>query len=79
MPYSRLIETSPANLHNKLDSDSKLQCEQSKLSVSSGSELLPKNSISDSKLAVDYFNGSSMETKDVINTVSFIFATLYVQ
>ncbi|KAJ8916684.1 hypothetical protein NQ315_000329 [Exocentrus adspersus] len=57
VPYSRLIETCPANLPTKLDSDSKLQCEKSKLAVSgNGTEPLPKNSVSDSKLAVDYFN-----------------------
>lgn len=54
VPYSRLLE---ANLSTKLDSDSKLQCETSKLTISGdGAELLPKNSVSDSKLAVDYFN-----------------------
>lgn len=57
VPYSRLIETSPANLPVKLDSDSKLHAEKSKLQVATeGSEFLPKNSVSDSKLAVDYFN-----------------------
>ncbi|CAH1991192.1 unnamed protein product [Acanthoscelides obtectus] len=56
VPYSRLIEASPSNFPNKLDSDSKLQCEKGKLAVASdSSELLPKNSVSDSKLAVDYF------------------------
>lgn len=65
MPYSRLIETSPANLPTKLDSDSKLQCEKSKLAVSgNGSEPLPKNSVSDSKLAVDYFNAPIVDIKE---------------
>ncbi|CAH1110220.1 unnamed protein product [Psylliodes chrysocephalus] len=65
VPYSRLIETSPANLPLKLDSDSKLQCDKSTLSVSGvGAELLPKNSVSDSKLAVDYFSATSLESKE---------------
>lgn len=54
MPYSRLLET---NLSTKLDSDSKLQCDAGKLTINGGgTELVPKNSVSDSKLAVDYFN-----------------------
>ncbi|KAJ8982559.1 hypothetical protein NQ317_005030 [Molorchus minor] len=62
VPYSRLIETGPANLSTKLDSDSKLQCEKSKLTVCGDStELLPKNSVSDSKLAVDYFNAPTFD------------------
>ncbi|CAG9815067.1 unnamed protein product [Phaedon cochleariae] len=65
VPYSRLMETSPSNLPSKLDSDSKLQCDKSKLSVGDdASELLPKNSISDSKLAVDYFNTPFTELKE---------------
>lgn len=56
VPYSRLLET---NLSTKRDSDSKLQSEVSKLTTNGTSpELLPKNSVSDSKLAVDYFNSS---------------------
>ncbi|KAJ8956249.1 hypothetical protein NQ318_014981 [Aromia moschata] len=65
VPYSRLIESSLANLPTKLDSDSKLQCEKSKLAVGGeGAEPLPKNSISDSKLAVDYFNAPAADVKD---------------
>ncbi|KAL3270941.1 hypothetical protein HHI36_021446 [Cryptolaemus montrouzieri] len=58
VPYSRLIETCPPLLTTaKLDSDSKLHTEKGKLLVTSTDvELLPKNSVSDSKLAVDYFN-----------------------
>lgn len=53
------METAPSNLHTKLDSDSKLHTESGKLSVTTDqTDGLPKNSISDSKLAVDYFNAS---------------------
>ncbi|XP_031358006.1 transmembrane protein KIAA1109 isoform X3 [Photinus pyralis] len=50
VPYSRLMDTLPP----KLDSDSKLHFEKGNLNVPD-KESFPKNSISDSKLAVDYF------------------------
>lgn len=65
VPYSRLIEASAANLPTKLDSDSKLHAEKSKLTVSGDVDLLPKNSVSDSKLAVDYFSNAQPEIKEI--------------
>lgn len=58
VPYARLVDHSPTNLlPPKLDSDSVLNTERSKsiLSVPE-TEGAPKSSVSDSKLAVDYFN-----------------------
>lgn len=59
VPYSRLMDNSSI-LPAKLDSDSKLNTiDRSKLIVNiPDADLLPKNSISDSKLAVDYFQSS---------------------
>ncbi|XP_017781272.1 PREDICTED: uncharacterized protein KIAA1109 isoform X3 [Nicrophorus vespilloides] len=61
VPYSRLVD--PAALPIKLDSDSKLHKDKAKLSVNSedDDECVPKNSASDSKLAVDYFNSPKNE------------------
>ncbi|XP_014476117.1 PREDICTED: uncharacterized protein KIAA1109 isoform X1 [Dinoponera quadriceps] len=60
VPYSRLIDASPvAQLPQKLDSDSKLNAERSKSILSVPEiETAPKSSVSDSKLAVDYFNAT---------------------
>lgn len=60
VPYSRLIDASPvAQLSQKLDSDSKLNAERSKSILSVPEiETAPKSSVSDSKLAVDYFNAT---------------------
>lgn len=57
VPYSRLIDASPiTQLPQKLDSDSKLNAERSKSILSVPEiETAPKSSVSDSKLAVDYF------------------------
>ncbi|XP_044260636.1 transmembrane protein KIAA1109 homolog isoform X4 [Tribolium madens] len=63
VPYSRLVETCPI-LPSKLDSDSKLHTEVGKLSVTKEPEPLPKNSISDSKLAVDYFNAPVIDNNN---------------
>uniref|UniRef100_A0AAR5PXA5 Bridge-like lipid transfer protein family member 1 C-terminal domain-containing protein n=1 Tax=Dendroctonus ponderosae TaxID=77166 RepID=A0AAR5PXA5_DENPD len=68
VPYSRLVDTSPLNLPTKLDSDSKLHSDKSKLGVMETAELQPKNSASDSKLAVDYFT----TTSDIKSEVSSI-------
>ncbi|ERL94574.1 hypothetical protein D910_11851 [Dendroctonus ponderosae] len=68
VPYSRLVDTSPLNLPTKLDSDSKLHSDKSKLGVIETAELQPKNSASDSKLAVDYFT----TTSDIKSEVSSI-------
>ncbi|XP_052121267.1 transmembrane protein KIAA1109 isoform X3 [Frankliniella occidentalis] len=60
VPYARLVDSGVSNLlPQKLDSDSKLHTERSKsiLSVPEA-ELTPKCSVSDSKLAVDYFNST---------------------
>ncbi|XP_063925143.1 bridge-like lipid transfer protein family member 1 isoform X3 [Zophobas morio] len=62
VPYARLVETCPSMLPSKLDSDSKLHTEVGKLSVTNEPDPLPKNSISDSKLAVDYFNAPVIDT-----------------
>nr|XP_033335326.1 transmembrane protein KIAA1109 homolog isoform X11 [Megalopta genalis] len=63
VPYSRLVDASPvAHLPQKLDSDSKLHTERSKSILSVPEiEAAPKSSVSDSKLAVDYFNASDAE------------------
>ncbi|XP_076753670.1 transmembrane protein KIAA1109 homolog tweek isoform X3 [Xylocopa sonorina] len=63
VPYSRLVDASPvAQLPQKLDSDSKLHAERSKSILSVPEiETAPKSSVSDSKLAVDYFNATDAE------------------
>ncbi|KAK9299212.1 hypothetical protein QLX08_007719 [Tetragonisca angustula] len=63
VPYSRLVDASPVvQLPQKLDSDSKLHTERSKSILSVPEiETAPKSSVSDSKLAVDYFNASDVE------------------
>ncbi|XP_043249927.1 transmembrane protein KIAA1109 isoform X1 [Colletes gigas] len=63
VPYSRLVDASPvAQLPQKLDSDSKLHTERSKSILNVPEiEAAPKSSVSDSKLAVDYFNASDGE------------------
>ncbi|KAF7285801.1 hypothetical protein GWI33_009982 [Rhynchophorus ferrugineus] len=68
VPYSRLIDTSATNLPSKLDSDSKLHSDKTKLNVIDSSDLLPKNSASDSKLAVDYFTNSELKG-DMVSSV----------
>ncbi|XP_066144647.1 bridge-like lipid transfer protein family member 1 isoform X4 [Euwallacea fornicatus] len=73
VPYSRLIDASPANLPTKLDSDSKLHSDKTKLTVIETSDLLPKNSASDSKLAVDYFTTAA----DLKGEVSSIKSDIY--
>ncbi|KAF7987765.1 hypothetical protein HCN44_003628 [Aphidius gifuensis] len=61
VPYSRLVDSSPiTQLPQKLDSDSKLNTEKSKLILCvPENDNGPKSSASDSKLAVDYFNNTS--------------------
>ncbi|KAG7214078.1 hypothetical protein KM043_001440 [Ampulex compressa] len=63
VPYARLVDASPvAQLPQKLDSDSKLNTERSKSILSVPEiETVPKSSVSDSKLAVDYFNASDVD------------------
>lgn len=58
-----MVDASPvAQLPQKLDSDSKLHTERSKSILSVPEiETAPKSSVSDSKLAVDYFNASDAE------------------
>ncbi|XP_024891805.1 uncharacterized protein KIAA1109-like isoform X13 [Temnothorax curvispinosus] len=68
VPYSRLIDASPvAQLPQKLDSDSKLNAERSKSILSVPEiETAPKSSVSDSKLAVDYFTATeNVETLEL--------------
>ncbi|XP_050315619.1 transmembrane protein KIAA1109 isoform X2 [Anthonomus grandis grandis] len=74
VPYSRLIDSSPSNLPTKLDSDSKLNSDKTKLNVAETSDLLPKNSVSDSKLAVDYFthNNGDVKSDEVKTDISVI-------
>ncbi|XP_049857041.1 transmembrane protein KIAA1109 homolog isoform X4 [Schistocerca gregaria] len=58
VPYSRLVDNSPTLLlPPKLDSDSKLHHPESSKSILSvpEAEAPPKSSVSDSRLAVDYF------------------------
>ncbi|KAI5721596.1 hypothetical protein M8J77_022751 [Diaphorina citri] len=58
VPYARLIDSSPTGtLPHRLDSDSRLHTARSILSVPESNEagLPPKSSVSDSRLAVDYF------------------------
>nr|XP_022901618.1 uncharacterized protein KIAA1109 isoform X2 [Onthophagus taurus] len=80
IPYARLVDNVTV-LANKLDSDSKLHTEKTKLAVVNPDvEPLPKNSVSDSKLAVDYFNQNEkipeksdqneIETKPAVVNVS---------
>lgn len=71
VPYARLVETCPSMLPCKLDSDSKLHTDVGKLAVNTDPDPLPKNSISDSKLAVDYFNAPVAESEIVPTNVSF--------
>lgn len=71
VPYLRLMENCVTVLPNKLDSDSKLHTEKTKLAISvPDGESLPKNSISDSKLAVDYFNAPTNEAEQIQTSVS---------
>ena len=75
VPYSRLVDNCALSiLPVKLDSDSKLHTDKSRLTVNvSESESLPKNSISDSKLAVDYFNSTKEEnTEQTAVNVRFV-------
>lgn len=74
VPYARLIETCPPALPTKLDSDSKLHTEKGKLFVNAPhGDGLPKNSISDSKLAVDYFNAPEVVPKEKVNNKNIKF------
>nr|CAD7425599.1 unnamed protein product [Timema monikensis] len=71
VPYARLMDHSPTNLlQPKLDSDSKLNNEHniSTLSVPE-KEQTPKSSVSDSKLAVNYFTMASAEPHSLIEVV----------
>lgn len=59
VPYARLVD-GPILLPAKLDSDSKLHTDRCKSILDvPDTEQGPKNSVSDSKLAVDYFNSKS--------------------
>lgn len=63
VPYSRLVDASPiSQLPQKLDSDSILNTERSKSILNVPEiEAAPKSSVSDSKLAVDYFSVQESE------------------
>lgn len=68
VPYARLLDASPtALLPPKLDSDSRLQASRSILSVPEA-ETAPKSSISDSRLAVDYFNTTAQQYSALVNS-----------
>lgn len=72
VPYARLLDSNASSLFpQKLDSDSKLHTERSKsiLSVPEG-DLTPKCSVSDSKLAVDYFNSARNTASNQVSQVS---------
>ncbi|XP_051162533.1 transmembrane protein KIAA1109 homolog isoform X5 [Leptopilina boulardi] len=64
VPYSRLVDASPiSQLPQKLDSDSILNTERSKSILNVPEiETAPKSSVSDSKLAVDYFSVQESES-----------------
>lgn len=76
VPYARLVDGGTSNLlPQKLDSDSKLHTERSKsiLSVPEA-DLAPKCSVSDSKLAVDYFNSTRNLVFNQVSFFSFFFS-----
>lgn len=78
VPYARLVEAGAPMLPAKLDSDSKLHTEVAKLAVTSEqTDPLPKNSVSDSKLAVDYFNAPGLVSEGVQTYVSRIVVRLF--
>ncbi|XP_014242068.1 uncharacterized protein KIAA1109 isoform X2 [Cimex lectularius] len=71
VPYSRLVDSSPTSLlPPKLDSDSRLHASDKARSILSvpESEIQPKSSISDSKLAVDYFNSTAQQYNALVNS-----------
>uniref|UniRef100_A0A1B6DJ95 Bridge-like lipid transfer protein family member 1 C-terminal domain-containing protein n=2 Tax=Clastoptera arizonana TaxID=38151 RepID=A0A1B6DJ95_9HEMI len=70
VPYSRLLDSSPTTLlPPKLDSDSRLNTNDRTRSILSvpEAETYPKSSVSDSKLAVDYFNTTAQQYNALIN------------
>ncbi|KAG8317751.1 hypothetical protein J6590_018147 [Homalodisca vitripennis] len=70
VPYARLLDASPTTLlPPKLDSDSRLHATRSILSVPEA-ESAPKSSVSDSKLAVDYFNTTAQQYNALVNSVN---------
>ncbi|BES96456.1 Fragile site-associated protein C-terminus [Nesidiocoris tenuis] len=71
VPYARLMDSSPTNLlPPKLDSDSRLHASDKTKGVLNipENESLPKSSISDSKLAVDYFNSTVQQYNALVNS-----------
>lgn len=75
VPYSRLLDSSPTNLFpSHLDPETRLNAgnpekTRSILSVpQESSESQPKSSISDSKLAVDYFNSTVQQYNALVNS-----------
>uniref|UniRef100_A0A8D8V2G3 Uncharacterized protein KIAA1109 n=1 Tax=Cacopsylla melanoneura TaxID=428564 RepID=A0A8D8V2G3_9HEMI len=72
VPYARLIDSSPTGtLPHKLDSESRLHTARSILSVPE-SGLPPKSSVSDSRLAVDYFVAGSGSAGGGVSPASLI-------
>ncbi|XP_075226335.1 transmembrane protein KIAA1109 homolog tweek [Lycorma delicatula] len=73
VPYARLLDSSPTSLlPPKLDSDSRLNTNERTRSILSvpEAEPTPKSSVSDSKLAVDYFNSTAQQYNALINSVN---------
>nr|CAD7595535.1 unnamed protein product [Timema genevievae] len=71
VPYARLMDHSPTNLlQPKLDSDSKLNNEHNNSTLGvPEKEQTPKSSVSDSKLAVNYFTTASAEPRSLTEVV----------
>jgi len=68
VPYARLMDSSPTSGYppTKLDSDSRLNTLSAALNVPDATDDgTPKSSISDSKLAVDYFNTKTVVLSEV--------------
>ncbi|KAK9502019.1 hypothetical protein O3M35_012630 [Rhynocoris fuscipes] len=71
VPYSRLVDASPTGLLlPKLDSDSRLHASDKARTILSvpEAETQPKSSISDSKLAVDYFNSTAQQYNALVSS-----------
>ncbi|XP_039287951.1 LOW QUALITY PROTEIN: transmembrane protein KIAA1109 [Nilaparvata lugens] len=74
VPYARLLDSSSPTslLPPKLDSDSRLNSSERTRSILSVPEAdpTPKSSVSDSKLAVDYFNSTAQQYSALVNSVN---------
>uniref|UniRef100_A0A0A9WZW5 Fragile site-associated protein C-terminal domain-containing protein n=1 Tax=Lygus hesperus TaxID=30085 RepID=A0A0A9WZW5_LYGHE len=71
VPYARLVDSSPTGLlPPKLDSDSRLHATERTRGILNVPEVetQPKSSISDSRLAVDYFNSTAQQYNALVNS-----------